>query len=304
MAVYEQTYRAYEGPLTPLWARFLVLPRHAYRQVFQSKLFAAFFLACFLPTLVFAILIYLHYNVNALSILKVRVDELVTIDASFFRVFQAIQNVFAFLLTVLIGPPLISRDTANNALPLYLCRPFSRVDYVVGKMSVLFVLISAVTWVPGLLLFLFQSYLAGANWFASNLRIAVALFVGSWISIITFALLSLAISAWVRWRMAASAAFFALFVIPAAFGGIVNNLFRTSWGSLFNLFAQLDTVTNGLFGLFVQRTGHYETFRNGQRIVYNFSDPPLWSAWAVVIVLAACCLLLLNRKIKAYEVVR
>ena len=82
----------------------------------------------------------------------------------------------------------------NNALPLYLCRPFTRAEYVLGKMSVLLILLSLITWVPILLVFLFQSYLAGWSWFAQNLRIAGAIFVGSWVWILLLALLSLAIS--------------------------------------------------------------------------------------------------------------
>ena len=51
----------------------------------------------------------------------------------------------------------MSPDLRNNGLPLYLSRPFSRTEYVLGKMSVLLILLSAITWVPGLLLFLFQA---------------------------------------------------------------------------------------------------------------------------------------------------
>ena len=43
MAVYEQTYKQYLGKLTPEWNRFLVIPRHAFHDVFKSKLFTAFF---------------------------------------------------------------------------------------------------------------------------------------------------------------------------------------------------------------------------------------------------------------------
>ena len=78
---------------------------------------------------------------------------------------MSLQNGFAFFVTLLVGPPLVSRDLRNNALPLYLCRPFSRTEYVLGKMSVLLILLSAMTWVPQLLLFPFQSYLEGAQWF-------------------------------------------------------------------------------------------------------------------------------------------
>src|SRR2546430_115954 len=179
MAVYEHTYKRYAGQLTPDWSRFLIIPRHAYRDVFKSKLFTAFFLLCFIPLLIEAILIYLHHNVNALALLKVNVRELIPIDASFFQTFVNLQGGFAFFVTLLVGPPLVSRDLRNNALPLYLCRPFSRTEYVLGKMSVLLILLSLITWVPQLLLFLFQSYLEGAGWFANNLWLAGAIVIGS-----------------------------------------------------------------------------------------------------------------------------
>ena len=79
MAVYEQTYKQYLGKLTPEWSRFLIIPRHAFRDVFKSRLFTAFFIVCFLPLLVEAILIYLHHNVNALALMKVNVRELIPI---------------------------------------------------------------------------------------------------------------------------------------------------------------------------------------------------------------------------------
>ncbi len=106
-------------------------------------------------------MIYLHHNVNALGIMQVNVVELIPIDGSFFQTFVNIQGGFAFFVALLIGPPLVSRDLRNNALPLYLCRPFSRTEYVLGKMSVLLILLSVITWVPQLLLFFFQAYLEG-----------------------------------------------------------------------------------------------------------------------------------------------
>lgn len=304
MAVYEQTYRPYAGGLTPARSRWAILLRHTYRNIFQSKLFVALFGACFVPTLIAAILIYLQYNVNAIAILRLRLDEVVQVDAEFFRAYLAVQGLFAFLLTVLIGPVLISRDTANNALPLYLSRPFSRAEYVAGKLSVLVLLLSAISWAPGLLLFFFKSYLAGWSWLTANARVAFAIFAASAVAIVTYSLLVLAISAWVKWRMAASAAFFAIFIVPSSFGGVVNNLFNTNWGNVLNIGAQLNMISNGLFGLFVRRNGTYETWRRGRRIVQHFADPPLWSAWAAIIAVCAVCLFLLARKVRAYEVVR
>ena len=38
MAVYKRGYQRYAGPLTGRWARFLVLPRYAWRRLYQQRL--------------------------------------------------------------------------------------------------------------------------------------------------------------------------------------------------------------------------------------------------------------------------
>lgn len=304
MAVYDHSYKNYAGALTPEWSRFLVLPRHAFRDVFKSKLFTAFFAICFLPLLVEAILIYLHHNVNALAIMRVNVRELIPVDASFFQTFVNLQGGFAFFVALLVGPPLVSRDLRNNALPLYLCRPFSRTEYVAGKMSVVLVLLSAMTWVPQLLLFLFQSYLEGGRWLIDNLWIASAIFIGSFVWILLLALLTQAISALVKWRVIASGALLGLFFIPSVFGEVVNVIFRTRWGSLISLGALTKNISAGLFGTFEQTTT-FITDMDGSGIVnrVQLTEPPLWTSWAVLFLVCAICLAILSAKVKAYEVV-
>ena len=304
MAVYEHTYKRYAGRLTPEWSRFLIIPRHAYRDVFKSKLFTAFFGLCFIPLLVEAILIYLHHNVNALAILKVNVRELIPVDAFFFQTFVNLQSGFAFLVTLLVGPPLVSRDLRNNALPLYLCRPFSRAEYVLGKMSVLLILLSAITWLPQLLLFLFQSYLEGTSWFVANLWIASAIVIGGIVWILLLALISQAVSALVKWRVIASAALLGIFFVPSVFAEVINNLFLTHWGNIISLSALIKNVSAGLFGTFVRTSSHITDFdgRVAGEILVN--EPPLWCSWAALFVICAICLALLSRKVRAYEVVR
>lgn len=304
MAVYEHNYRQFEGKLTPEWSRFLIIPRHAYRSVFQSKLFTAFFVFCMAYPLVAAILIYLHHNTNALGILQLQINELLPIDATFFEWFLIVQGQFAFYLNLLVGPPLISRDVANNALPLYLCRPFSQSEYVIGKMSVLLILLSLITWIPGLLLFIFQAYLEGAGWFGANLHIAGAIFIGSLIWIILLSLLSLSISAWVKWRLAASAALFGLFFIPSIFGEMINALFLTRVGHLFSLSALSRAVWAGLFGTFERQTGQVRVRSGGRFSIVNMLEPPLWSSWLMLGLICLGCLFLLYRKVRAYEVVK
>src|ERR1700720_3153995 len=188
MAVLERSYKRYQGVLTPEWSRFLIIPRHAVRDVFRSKLFTGFYALSFIVPLVFAILIYLHHNVEALGILQINIRNLLNIDASFFETYVIIQGWIGFFLAMLVGPQQVSRDLTNNGLPLYLCRPFTRTEYVVGKMSIIIILVSTITWVPGLILFLLQSYLEGWSWFVDNIWIASAIFIGSLVLILLLAL--------------------------------------------------------------------------------------------------------------------
>jgi len=306
MAVYEQTYKRYAGTLTPEWSRFLVIPRHALRGTFNSKLFILFFVICFVPLLVEAILIYLRYNVGALGALTINVRELIPVDAFFFEVFVNIQNSFAFLLALLIGPPLVSRDLRNNALPLYLCRPFSRTEYVIGKMSVLLILLSLVTWIPQLLLFFLQSYLEGFAWFKENLWVANSIVIASVFWILMLALLTQTISALVKWRVVASGALVALFLIPSAFGLFINEVFRTAWGNTISLIASVRNVTSGLFGTF-DRVAETRLVRDVEGQVIReilILEPPLWVSWTILFLLCALCLALLSWRVKAYEVVK
>ena len=304
MAVYERTYKQFEGKLTPEWSRFLIIPRHAYGDIFKSKLFTAFFALCFIPLLIEAILIYLHHNASALAILRVNVRELLPIDGSFFQTFVNIQCGFAFFVALLVGPPQVSRDLRNNALPLYLCRPFSRAEYVLGKMSVMLILLSAITWVPQLLLFLFQAYLEGAGWLFANLWIATAIVIGSVVWILLLALLSQAVSAVVKWRVIASAALLGIIFVPTVFGQVINAIFMTHWGNIISLDALMRNVMAGLFRTFVPSTEHIVEFENGITRQVVLYEPPLWCSWAALFAICAICLIVLSQRVKAYEVVR
>jgi len=301
MAVYEQTYKPYTGALTPEWNRFLIIPRHAFRAVFKFKLFTAFYVLCFLPLLVEAVLIYLHHNAAALTIMKINAPDLLPIDGSFFQAFVYIQGLFAFFVALLVGPPLVSRDLRNNALPLYLCRPFSRTEYVMGKMSVLLILLSWITWIPQLLMFLFQSYLEGFTWFRDNWWLASAIVIAGIVWVLLLSLLSQTVSALLKWRIVASAAMLAIVFIPSVFGSVfINILFRTKKGDLISLFALMGHVTSGLFGTFDRVAGRFMDF-DGEVVIMN---PPLWACWTALFLFSAACLALLSWKVKAYEVVK
>ncbi len=290
MAVYERGYKRYTGELTPQPTRLFVLPRFALKRVFGSKLFLVFLIVSLLYPLSQAGRIYLHHNAStifeAIPDLAKAFSDILAIDAEFFQILMYVQSMFAFIAALFIGPGLVSRDLANNALPLYLSRPISRADYVLGKFSILGILLSLITWVPGLFLYLLHSGYEGWAWAFDNARLAASIFIGSWVWILTVSFLALALSAWVRWRPVAGFMMVMVFLGGAFLGNVViNRLFRTEWGSTLNLMVVIDNIWSGLFGL----TDHI--------------DLPLWAYWFSLMSFIGACIFLLHRKVRAYEVV-
>jgi ABC-2 type transport system permease protein len=299
MAVYKQTYRGYQGPLTPAWSRFLILPRYAFEEMRRSRFFTWFYLVSMIYPLLCAFLIYIEHNLSALQLMKINLGSLVAIDSRFFLNFLGWQSMMGFFLTAFVGPGQISPDLANNALPLYLARPFSRTEYVLGKMSVLLILLSVMTWIPGLVLFGLQGYLAGAGWMVANLRIAAALFLAAWIWILLSSLLALALSAWVKWKPLAGALLFGVFFVGAGFGGVINAILRTQWGLLLNISHLVGSVWVSLFEQPMHRGAGAVFFR-----VHTTEEIPIWCCWLSLLGICGFCLFLLSRKIRGAEVVK
>ena len=111
------------------------------------------------------------------------------------------------------------------------------------------------------------------------------------------------ISAWVRWRLASRAVLLGVFFIPSIFSVVVNEIFRTQWGYLFDLQALIWNIWSGLFGQFVGQQTVIDTM-GVEQIDPAASAPPLWASWLVMFLICAACLALLSRKVKAYEVVK
>jgi ABC-2 type transport system permease protein len=286
MAVYERRYKRYEGTMTSQRGRFWVIPRYAIKDVFRSKLFVAFFVLALLPPLIAAVIIYVLHNASFLAFFPdLQVDQILAVDGSFFKKLMNIQMWPAFLTALLIGPGLVSKDLANNSLPLYLSRPFSRAQYVLGKITILAFLLSCLTWISGLAVFLLQGNFEGIGWVLDHLNIAIGVFVGSWLWIVTVSLLALALSAWVKWRPVAAFTMLVILLSGLFFGFVINFLFKTQWGSMVSMISSMESVFHWLLGL-----------------PSEGGLPPSLGCLSLL-GFSALSLLLLHLKLRAYEVV-
>jgi len=286
MAVYKRTYSSYTGPLTDPRTRFLVLPRYSYERLFQSRFLTGFLVACFFFPLGCTGYIYLINNLSMLASIGIPALDILKIDSGFFRVFMNFQGVLAYILTALIGPSLIAPDLANNALPTYFSRPFSRTEYVVGKLSVLFILLSIITWVPGVILFFLQVSQAGSGWLSNNWFILRAIMLGFTAWILILSLLSVALSAWVKWKVVAGALILGVFGIGAGLASIINSILRTDYGSMIDISRIMYTIWSDQLN--IEASTGLEPFE----------------AWVGFIAVCIVCLLMLERKIRPKEIVR
>jgi ABC-2 type transport system permease protein len=293
MAVYKRTYKVYSGSLSPSWSRFAVLTRYSLRTLFESKLFTGYFVLCFIPMLVGITYIYLANNAAVQALMGIHTRGAWDVGAAWFATMLQVETGLGFILVAWGAPGMITRDNANQALQLYFSRPLSRTEYILGKFAALAVLLSLITWVPGLLWFGLQAALAESGWTGANFYLAGAIFVSSWLWIAVISLLALALSVFVRWRIAATGLFLGIMFVLPGFAEVFNLTLRTNYGKLLDLSYTIRLVWAHLFRIAPRSVG-----------VMLRGDIPLWAAWAVILVTCFFSVFLLNRRLKAREVVR
>ena len=290
MSVYKHNYRAYTGRVTPLWSRVAVVARYGLQEIWSSKISIGLFTLSLLPSIVFLVLIYVSNNpIARMLITRGNAQQGLPINGEFFLVMLEIQCWFALVITAWIAPRLITFDLADNALPILLSHPISRIGYVTGKFAALFGSLSLITWVPCLLLFTYQAYSSPQGWVGANTHIASGLVLGAllWIGLLTF--FGLALSSWVKWRAVATGLIIAAVFVPSGVGGIITGILHTRWGFLLNVPVSMTQLWGRLLG--------------AHEVPAQIALP----SEAILIMLAVVslvCIAMLNARIRAREVAR
>ena len=274
MSVFNHDYRPYEGRLTPLGTRPLVLARYALHEAWSSKITIGLFVLSLLPCLVELVTIYVADNPIARALIM-RGGPSLTIGEAFFLKVLETQCWFALVLAAWIAPRLVSFDLSDNALPILLSHPISRFSYLLGKFLALALSLSYVTWIPVLVLFLYQCYASQDPWGMAHLSLAFGIFAGALVWIVVLSLIGLAVSSWVKWRVIATGAIFAVVFVPAGVGGIASAILRTKWGLLLNVPVVMTEIWQRMLGA--------PEIMNGRLEMPNSAWWPFscWHAWDV-----------------------
>jgi ABC-type transport system involved in multi-copper enzyme maturation permease subunit len=267
----------------------MVLARYGLSEAWSSKITIGLFVLALLPCLVELVFIYLADNPVA-RMLVMRGEPALVVEAAFFLRVLETQCWFALLLAAWIAPRLVSFDLGDNALPILLSHPISRFGYLLGKFIALAVSLSYVTWIPCLVLFVYQCYSSPQPWAFSHLPLALGILAGGAVWVGLLSLVGLAVSSWVKWRVIATGAIFAVIFVPAGVGGIASAILRTKWGLLLNLPVMMSEIWQRLLGAPV--------------VIKESLQLPSIAIASVLVLMCLGCFAVLNARIRAREVVR
>ena len=164
-----------------------VIARAGMMERLRERKFLGLLLVAWLPFLVRAVQLYVAANFAQAA-------AFLAPTPATFREFLDQQSIFVFFITIYVGSGLIANDRRANALQIYLSKPLTRVEYIAGKLATLVIFLTAVTWVPGILLLLLQMMFAGnLTFLRANLFLfpAITLFSAVQVLLSAFAMLAL-----------------------------------------------------------------------------------------------------------------
>ena len=290
MPVYENTYRPWEGERELRFARILAFPKFAYSQLNQKKWVLVMFMVGWLPFIILTGYIYLCVNVALLKFIQIPANVLQPVGPMFFLMFLLIQVSFMFFFTLAVGPGLISIDMRHRALPMILSKPLDKWEYLLGKFLVLFVILSILSWVQAFLLFIIQTGAVppASEWrrhfWTDTILILPRAFLFSMVVITTLNLLVLMFSSLTQNDKFAGVAVVMFIIGSAIVAGIATASFHSGRWMVLSPWASVSSLIYKLFSL------------------PNRTEVPPLDAWIYIICLWCICLLILRKRVSAFQI--
>lgn len=240
MPIHDQGYRRYGGEKIPRGRTWLTIARSGIRSLLSRRAFVALLVLSWLPFLVRAVQIYAAANLPQAQFLAPTSET--------FRQFLGQQEAFMFFVTVYAGAGLIANDRRANALQIYLSKPLTRLEYIVGKLAILFGFLLFVSWVPALLLLVIQVMFAGSlDFLLSHLDLFPAITVFSFVNALTLSLVMVALSSLSRSSRYVGILYAGILFFTDAITSVLRNVMGSSGLAWLSLVDSLDQIGNAVF---------------------------------------------------------
>lgn len=302
------TYRDYNGPLHTRAIRWWIVAASGIRMVIRKPGFWIVAALALLPHVFAGLMMYVESQgmLRSVGMMPTYPPDQ-KYAAQFFGALKG-QWLWMFTIAMMVGAGSIAADNRANALLVYLAKPLTKGDYLLGKWMGIFLMVYAVALIPAVILYLFclisfldSGFLKNEPWLF--LRILGA----SAIPAAVHASLLVGFSAWSKTPRIAGAAYAALYLMGNTISFVIWLIrYRGDQGEgilvrHLSVNGIIDGLAQNLYGLtLLVPTGHR---RRGFEIIAQ--DPPiLWVMLLIGGIVVALGIAAARAKINAVEVIR
>jgi ABC-type transport system involved in multi-copper enzyme maturation permease subunit len=321
MPVYERSYRRWDGELSRHGPRFLPITTMGLKSALVSRsgwfvkfLLYGFMFASVLPTFALFLVNYVvTFRPLLLQKMAVFFDPLLPFRAIEYPLLTRFNLLFLVpIYTVLFGSGLIAKDRSSGALPLYLSRPLTLTDYVLGKFGVIASFVAMFTLLPNLVLWLFALLTDESGHALHDALVTLpAIVVENGAAVVTYGLTILAVSSLCRRPMYAALVWFGTFVVLPFLLEIVAAHLGKEWIAAISPNHSIYAVGFEVFdGAGMAERASQSGERSAQVIVdgiwrfaHFFRGMPLSAAWSSLAAWCGVSLLVLLTRLRRQEVV-
>jgi ABC-2 type transport system permease protein len=277
--IHDQGYRHYAGVRAPHGRSWMVIAWMHLTTIVKYKPFLFLLLASYAPFVVYAVRIY------AATISPQGAGSFFSLSPQLFLSFLTGQSIFVFLITI-AQAGLIADDRRANALQLYLSKPLTRVEYITGKLVPPMIWLIGVTWLPAMLLLVLQVVFSGSfSFLRENLFLLPAITLASLMRTLLAAFVILALSSLSKSRRFVSVMYAGIIFFTAGMSQTLRAITGSrAWAAL-SPGDMLDVITTWVF--------------RGRAV----PPVPVPVALAVVVGLVLLSMFILERRVRAVEVV-
>ncbi len=277
------------------WVACLAIVRVAMLQVFRNK---AYWLVLGLGALRFLAFWSIIYAVTQLTLpphvrdmflqqFGFSADSNANQDNGYINFMQG-QSVIVMILLAFSGSLLVGSDFRLNSLPFYLSRRIDKRHYIVGKLLAVSSVVSILTVVPALLLFVeYGMFTASAAYWVDNWRIAVSVLAFGAVICVVNSILLVTISAYLQRIVPITITWASLFLLLGRLGDYLYRETKDAHWQLLDAWRDMRLVGRLCFGTFVR----------------EIDSELAWWALAILVTLCTAAMFALVHRVRAVDVV-